>query len=114
MSDTITATAAKSSNKALPPPPADPYLEPAQYLLSKGWRPRGDVRSQHCHWLDPTKPLQETSELRRVEIGTELDGRTKKYVEQLYVTPGVRPVPLNEALSVQYERDEMEALAGNT
>ncbi len=84
---------------------ADPYEQPVQYLLSRGWRPDGEARRPQTRWLDPTKPVEATE--HRVKIGQKkLPGGKVEDVFQLVHTPAAWPMSRDEALAEQLRRDE--------
>ncbi len=79
-----------------------PDMDPAGYLLAKGWKPQGDPRKPECLWLDPTKPL--TPKMERVKVGEKKVGLKTEDVFQGIYHPAAWPFPTGEAVSIQRAR----------
>ena len=123
-----TATAPAAQQRGGQP---DPYTDPASYLQSKGWKCLGNPDWPSAGWLDPSKPLTEEKsevpvmaphlvpdgvtpegkpkfkyEIRQVQVqdGTGVTGQ-KVPAFRTHIRPKVEPIPMQEALMIQLERD---------
>jgi hypothetical protein len=84
----------------------DPYNDPVNYLISKGWECQEgqDPRNPKSLWYDPTKPRKdEWSETLAYE--RDLPDGGKKQVMQPCVTPAGWPQIRDAAVSIQMNRD---------
>lgn len=101
----------------------DPYVSPAEYLRSRGWKPLGPIAWESTRWLDPTKPtdtlgtyhlepcfaLTQKGERKRVQA--QIGDGEKRDVEQSVWSPPATPMTLVDALQCQLIYDEQSRKA---
>ena len=82
----------------------DPQEDPAGYLLAHKWRPLGEIKRSNCRWIDPTRPLKDSYERKKVGV-RQLPNGTVEEVFQTHFTAAAFPVSRDEAVAIQMERD---------